>query len=138
MIDFKLKLRDTTFGGTMKKTHAQKWIDALRSGKYKQGIEGHLRSRSGYCCLGVLDEIFPKLGLAGGSPTGLLRAYRIGLHSTCGHLEDNVQSNSFACLNDKGTYFEQGKGYITLGRFTFDEIADIIQLKYIEGADGLE
>jgi hypothetical protein len=35
----------------------QKWIDALRSGEYVQGKE-KLRSVSGYCCLGVLCDIY--------------------------------------------------------------------------------
>lgn len=33
------------------------WVDALRSGKYEQGSE-RLRSVSGYCCLGVLCDIY--------------------------------------------------------------------------------
>jgi hypothetical protein len=37
----------------------QKWIDALRSGEYEQGSE-KLRSVSGYCCLGVLCDIYAK------------------------------------------------------------------------------
>jgi uncharacterized protein YeaC (DUF1315 family) len=35
----------------------QKWIDALRSGKYSQGSE-KLRSEQGYCCLGVLCDLY--------------------------------------------------------------------------------
>ena len=35
----------------------QKWLEALRSGKYKQGT-GLLRSKENYfCCLGVLCDI---------------------------------------------------------------------------------
>ena len=35
------------------------WIEALLSGRYKQGA-GQLRSREGYCCLGVLcDVLYP-------------------------------------------------------------------------------
>lgn len=37
----------------------QKWIDALRSGDYEQGSE-KLRSVSGYCCLGVLCDIYSR------------------------------------------------------------------------------
>jgi uncharacterized protein YeaC (DUF1315 family) len=37
----------------------QKWIAALRSGKYEQGSE-KLRSVSGYCCLGVLCDLYAK------------------------------------------------------------------------------
>lgn len=32
------------------------WPDALRNGEYKQ-TEGHLKDETGYCCIGVLDEI---------------------------------------------------------------------------------
>ena len=35
----------------------QKWIDALRSGNYEQGSE-KLRNVSGYCCLGVLCDLY--------------------------------------------------------------------------------
>jgi hypothetical protein len=35
----------------------QKWIDALLSGKYEQGSE-KLRSVTGYCCLGVLCDLY--------------------------------------------------------------------------------
>lgn len=37
----------------------EKWIDALRSGKYEQGSE-KLRSVQGYCCLGVLCDLYSK------------------------------------------------------------------------------
>ena len=33
------------------------WVNALRSGKYEQGSE-KLRSETGYCCLGVLCDIY--------------------------------------------------------------------------------
>ena len=40
----------------------QKWVEALRSGRYKQGQQ-HLRQRDKqgmplYCCLGVLGEVY--------------------------------------------------------------------------------
>jgi hypothetical protein len=35
----------------------QKWFDALRSGKYEQGSE-KLRGANGYCCLGVLCDLY--------------------------------------------------------------------------------
>ena len=34
----------------------RKWIEALRSGKYRQ-TTGTLRDRDGFCCLGVLCDI---------------------------------------------------------------------------------
>lgn len=45
----------------MKKKIKKQWIEALRSGIYKQGYE-ELRSgdRSSYCCLGVLCDLYDK------------------------------------------------------------------------------
>jgi len=38
------------------KNFKRKWIKALRSGKYKQ-IEGTMRTKEGYCCLGVACSV---------------------------------------------------------------------------------
>ena len=35
----------------------EKWIAALRSGEYSQG-DGRLRSHKGFCCLGVLCDLY--------------------------------------------------------------------------------
>jgi len=43
----------------MNKEIKKKWIDALLSGDYKQTQE-YLRDDEGYCCLGVLCDIFRK------------------------------------------------------------------------------
>lgn len=50
----------------MKKEIMQKWVDALRSGEYRQ-IDGRLRSlepgedgKHSYCCLGVLCDLHRK------------------------------------------------------------------------------
>lgn len=40
----------------MNKKIADKWVKALRSGKYKQG-KSRLRTDNEYCCLGVLCDI---------------------------------------------------------------------------------
>lgn len=37
----------------------QKWLDALRSGEYKQA-KSALRNGDGYCCLGVLCDLHAK------------------------------------------------------------------------------
>jgi hypothetical protein len=39
----------------------QRWIDALRSGKYAQD-RGQLRTPHGYCCLGVLCDLYDPYG----------------------------------------------------------------------------
>ena len=40
----------------MKKTIAYKWADALESGDYPQAV-GALRTKEGFCCLGVLCNL---------------------------------------------------------------------------------
>lgn len=40
----------------MKREIADKWVEALRSRKYKQG-DGCLRNGDNFCCLGVLCDI---------------------------------------------------------------------------------
>jgi hypothetical protein len=48
----------------------QKWVEALRSGKYKQGT-GALRDSDGmYCCLGVLCELAVEAGAASRTNSG--------------------------------------------------------------------
>jgi len=37
----------------------KKWVAALRSGKYKQ-VKRHLKSNNGFCCLGVLCDLYGK------------------------------------------------------------------------------
>ena len=41
----------------MKKSVMKQWVKALRSGKYKQ-TRGQLRGKRGYCCLGVLCDVY--------------------------------------------------------------------------------
>lgn len=43
----------------MKKDIMKRWVEALRSGKFKQ-TTGSLRNYQGYCCLGVLCHIHAK------------------------------------------------------------------------------
>lgn len=40
----------------------EKWLEALKSGKYKQGV-GMLYKCGEHCCLGVLCEIHPNLSI---------------------------------------------------------------------------
>ncbi len=37
----------------------QKWVDALRSGEYQQ-TQNYLRKEDGFCCLGVLCDLYGK------------------------------------------------------------------------------
>lgn len=47
----------------------RKWLDALKSGDYKQA-KGSLRTSSGYCCLGVACDIVDPDGWNGDKHTG--------------------------------------------------------------------
>lgn len=104
----------------MKKLVAKKWIKALRSGQYRQGTQ-RLKLNGKYCCLGVLNQLYPELNLSDESSRVLWNYKAIGLNSATGTLcwESDGSVMSLARLNDNG--------------FTFDEIADIIQIEYIEG-----
>ncbi|MFY1688157.1 hypothetical protein [Plantactinospora sp. WMMB782] len=48
----------------MKSEVKQMWTAALRSGEYKQAKD-RLKSKEGYCCLGVLCEVAVKEGVIG-------------------------------------------------------------------------
>ena len=44
----------------MTENQAMLWVEAIRSGKYKQA-ENYLKTKKGHCCLGVLCEISQKV-----------------------------------------------------------------------------
>lgn len=105
----------------MKKEVMERWVVALRAGKYEQGI-GVLRSADNkYCCLGVLCDI---LGAQWTEPSDdshytvgydttflpVSIAHQASMRSGDGELVDSL---SLVKLNDTGK--------------NFNEIADIIE-----------
>lgn len=109
------------------KEDAQIWANALRSGEYKQGMY-QLQSDNGHCCLGVACEVFiPKDkqnrnalgGLIGGMPFQQENAPRW----LCNISDDLYRRMgvSFSKLNDTLDY-------------SFDDIANLIELVYVHGA----
>lgn len=96
-----------------------KWLEALRSGQYKQGTSC-LHNEDSYCCLGVFSEIQGRLAgaydgidgsgllLSDNNPHNFLNAVEIC--EICGI------PCGLACINDKGA--------------TFAEIADIIEYAF--------
>lgn len=48
-------------GNTLNRDRIQLWLEALRSGEYRQ-VHGTLGSEGGYCCLGVACEVAIKNG----------------------------------------------------------------------------
>lgn len=119
----------------MPKKKIQKWIDALRSGKYKQGMYS-LQGPNGYCCLGVACELFAPtyrrdyLGyLEGGMPNLPSGApeWLAAINHDFMRRGDPSGLTALVNLNDNdimvdGTHFTN---------FTFDEIADLLQAVYI-------
>jgi hypothetical protein len=93
----------------------QKWVEALRSGKYEQG-QRQLRKGDKYCCLGVLCHVMG--GRFNGVAQWLPERYRIaaGLdkpNPIVSVTNEQGRSMSLAVLNDAGR--------------PFTEIADIIE-----------
>lgn len=111
--------------------NAKKWVEALRSGEYKQARGALTRKRNGdvsHCCLGVACDLYAKeneldieeakrtsegVVISYGGTTGYLpervREW-LGLRDFCGAFD---AINSLASRNDSGA--------------TFNEIANIIE-----------
>lgn len=107
----------------MNKKDAMKWVEALRSGKYKQGSKLlHNTGDNTYCCLGVLNKIMPEKYTTYNSFKTCLKPN--GHFKSCLGRIPSLE-HSLAFLND-GTFYPN---YIKLN---FDEIADIIQIFYKE------
>jgi len=102
----------------------QKWVDALRSGEYQQ-TKGRLHDEDGFCCLGVLCDLYIKENnvewelVNNGNyyefqykvadlPFSVVEWSGIPSHNLM-----DISERTFAELNDKG--------------FTFNEIADVIE-----------
>jgi hypothetical protein len=107
-------------GSKVNKEYKEKWVEALRSGKYKQG-KGCLKKGDEYCCLGVLcDIVDPEyLGVNGHRshlPYHILD--KTGMETPDGRLNYNVHTFiSLIGLNDGAEY-------------TFDQIADVIEEQF--------
>lgn len=118
--------------GLLKK-YVNEWITVLRSGKFKQA-KGKLQRDEGYCCLGVACELFADKYTRGSE--GFLHGETPRTAFGAPGWLEAIGSEQFngallADLNDRGLNIP---GETKVKPLTFDEIADILQLKYIEGA----
>jgi len=126
------------FKCNMKKAIMEKWVKALRSGKFEQ-TQHVLHDNNGYCCLGVLCELAPNTEFsqktAGDTGGFLIEGTEVeeeveetyssvlppsvmnwaGMFSCTGGPQ-GWQKESLASMNDKGK--------------SFTEIADIIEKNY--------
>jgi hypothetical protein len=106
----------------MKPEIKQKWCSALRSGEYQQG-RGRLRDRSnGFCCLGVLSDLYIK---EKGETWDLLEEENIyTVHGEPNYLTSDVAEwaeldHQFYNPANVATKNDEG--------WTFDRIADFIE-----------
>ena len=116
----------------------QEWVDALRSGKYKQ-TKGALEINGAYCCLGVLSKLNDWEHIAGvlpGNPGSdeyegeLLNHQEVdGVNNTDVYgLADELLFNNNLNISDYiGMNDDDGA--------TFKEIADQIEKDYKENND---
>lgn len=106
------------------KKDIQKWIDTLRSGKYSQA-KYTLQTRTGYCCLGVACDIFIKdKKLA----NGILFGNSPKNQPNSQEWLANINHDFFIKTTFHLSHLNDNKN------FSFDEIADLLQAIYIEGA----
>lgn len=137
---------------TMPKAVKDKWLKALRSGKYKQG-QGMLRDdEGGYCCLGVLvQELDGKIpttdGCSFSMPTmNFLKRHGIIVTGYAPY-SDDFRGNRTVRIADSGcfevfcgkpeesislTELNDGSDIPRRDPYTFEQIADIIE-EQVEG-----
>lgn len=104
----------------MNKEIKQRWVEALRSGKYKQG-KAALRRKDRFCCLGVLCDITQTKKCQWKPKNRILGAYTIGgqtevlpkaVVSRCRLAGENPsviykgKRTTLAQLNDEGVRFK--------------------------------
>lgn len=124
-------MKDTKFSTQLNnmitKQNALKWTAALRSGKYQQ-TKFKLQDQRGYCCLGVACDVF--------IPKNKIEKYSNGMMIG---LFTNNQPHCPDWLRGLNVDFniKSGRSLSNLNDgldFTFDEIADLIELVYVHRA----
>ncbi len=103
----------------MKTDVKKRWIEALRSGKYKQCRE-QLTNGKGYCCLGVLTDLYvqEKRKATGWSEFEDL-ATLPELVSRWAGLEDDdpeIEGCRLSCYNDGFKEGDRGKSFKTIAK----------------------
>ena len=123
----------------MTKEQAILWVEDLRSGKYKQTTEGHLKDNIGHCCLGVLCERSKTAQfIKTQAPSG---SHKIGRNGHSGTLPIEVM-NEFGLSNPDGmkasdtSLFIEGAEYLSLSSANdkgvpFNKLADWIEENYM-------
>lgn len=123
----------------MTENQAMLWVEALRSGKYKQTTKGNLKDDEGHCCLGVLCEMSKKAKFS--KNPNFNKCYKIGHSGNSGTLPIEVM-NEFGLSNPDGmkasdtSLFIEGAEYLSLSSANdkgvpFNKLADWIEENYM-------
>jgi hypothetical protein len=115
----------------MNKLIKNKWIKALRSGKYQQGKYYLKGTDNKYCCLGVLCDLFAKTHKAEWIPHGSICLLSTDKKGVMGTLPDEVIKWAKLESNDK-TGAAQHR-LIPLNdkeNYNFNQIADFIEKEF--------
>jgi hypothetical protein len=110
----------------------QQWIEALRSGEYSQ-TQNQLRDHQGYCCLGVLCDLYCKVNEGSSWEDGgdLFR-----LETNMGEYEFvrlPISISEWAGLHDDNPNVEYGEVTVAISdlndkeQLSFNQIAAIIE-----------
>lgn len=93
----------------MKAEPKRLWLEALRSGEYKQG-QYYMRNGGTYCCLGVLQEVAQKAGVVFTPDWGSTSFIPSPVGKWIGI--DFQKGEDLAAMNDSGESFNQIADYI--------------------------
>ena len=110
----------------MPKEYLQRWLAALRSGKYRQG-KGTLKYGANYCCLGVLQHCLT--GNVERDATGL--PLKMPTDEWLHARGIKFNNGSLASKASPMVTYSQGCDHLTNinddGRYTFKQIANILE-----------
>lgn len=111
----------------MKKDVADKWVAALRSGKFQQG-KTYLSQDGKFCCLGVLCEVLqiPKVTISGDRVAYGLPPYGVNVLPDDAKIIAKMASTN----GDRGLGKTDLWQLNDVDNYTFDQIADIIEKEW--------
>lgn len=112
--------------------HRKKWVEALRSGKYKQGT-AYLCRNGQYCCLGVACEIntdIVKKSMYISPNDYAIDSYNGAAATLPSELQDILGISPYGELTTEWYHIYAEPTLVELNdlrNFTFEEIADVIE-----------
>lgn len=102
----------------------RKWVEALRSGEYTQ-TKSHLQDEHGHCCLGVGCEVSINKRFLKRDGHGFLIGATPRIVQPVRPWLKNIDDSFKTIMGRRLTTLNDSEG------FTFDEIADMLELAFI-------